>query len=76
MNFKRILRIRSHAGHARYLADIDFAAGGEIPRQDIPSPYCYSPTHTLHRDERGRLVFIVETSHRCFDVFHWLGGAA
>ena len=69
MTCKRIKRITSHAGHARYLAtvnDTDLV----IPRvKDIPSPYAYSPTHTLYQDERGRFVFIVETSHRQYDVF-------
>lgn len=65
----RIKRIRSHSGHARYLAtvtDTDLV----IPRQrDISSPYAYSSEWPVYRDRHGRLVVIRETSHRCFDVF-------
>ncbi len=75
---KRIKRIRSHTGHAQFLATgvlVDFNGEartfGYIPRTDIPSPYAYSPTHVVYRtDTEAQLyVIIVETSHRCFDVF-------
>jgi hypothetical protein len=72
MSLKRIKRIRSHAGHASYIAT-QFAsetAAGFIPQQaDIPSPYAYSPEWNVFRLHDGRLVTIRETSHRCFDVF-------
>jgi hypothetical protein len=66
----RINRIRSHAGHGRYLATCDDTVY-VIPRQtDIPSPYAYSPTHTVYYDTIARrYVVIVETSHKCYDVF-------
>lgn len=67
---RRIKRIRSYAGHARYLCDVSEEPIGEIPRQrDIPSPYAFGPTHIVWQHiERGPIV-IVETAHRCYDVF-------
>lgn len=66
---KRILRIKSHAGHARYLATLE-DTDREIARiPEIPSPYAYSPTHVLYQDQLGRDVFIVQTAHKQYDVF-------
>lgn len=66
--FTRIKRIRSHTGHARYLAQCTDA--GSIPRPiGIPSPYAYSPDCLTYRNTRGQRVIICETSHRCYDVF-------
>ena len=68
---KRIKRIRSHAGHARFLAEMPESDWfiGEIPWQkDIASPYAYSPTHCVMQWQDKRVI-IVETSHKCFDVF-------
>jgi len=66
---KRIKRITSHVGHARFLAtlaDTNYA----IPRvAAITSPYAYSPTHTVYRLPSNELVFIVETKHKTYDVF-------
>jgi hypothetical protein len=43
---------------------------GYIPRRsDIPSPYAYSPVHTVYNDPKRGRVIIVETSHKRFDVF-------
>ena len=73
---KRIKRITSHVGHARYLATVA-DTNLEIPRvKEIPSPYAYSPTHTLYQDEQGRKVFIVETKHKTYDVFEYSGSEA
>ena len=67
---QRLLRITSHAGHARYLASLTEGPLGFIPRQaDIPSPYAYSPTHTVYHDPTRGPVIIVETRHKTFDVF-------
>ena len=64
----RIKRLRSYAAHARFLAETSDLVG-EIERQaDIPSPYRYSPTHAVY-EWREKHVIIVETSHRCYDVF-------
>lgn len=67
---KRLKRIRSHTGHAHFIAECDADAVGKIPRQvDIPSPYAYSPDwHVWFHEILGSVV-IIETSHRCFDVF-------
>ena len=68
---RRIKRINSHTGHARFLAETDgpYNIVGWIPRQaDIPSPYACSPTHGLY-NWKGRLVFVVETAHKQYDVF-------
>lgn len=69
MNATRIKRINSHAGHARFLAMCKITSK-RIPRvREIPSPYAYSPDHTLFIDDKGRHVFIVETAHKQYDVF-------
>lgn len=66
---KRIKRITSHAGHARFLAECDDEPAGAIPRQaDIPSPYAHSPDWLVLR-WGDRLVTVRETAHRRFDVF-------
>lgn len=64
---KRLLRITSHAGHARYLATVTDA--GWIVRTDIPSPYASGPSHGVYLDRKRGLVIIVETKHKTFDVF-------
>lgn len=66
----RVLRIRSHSGLARYLATVSDSFVGWIPRQaDIRSPYAYAPSHGVYEDPQRGKVIIVETSHRCFDIF-------
>jgi hypothetical protein len=65
---QRILRITSHAGHYRYL-DTLTNAGYIVRQSDIPSPYAYSPTHVVYHDPKRGDVFIVETSHKRYDVF-------
>ena len=67
--FKRIKRINSHTGHARYLAEEAVEDIGEIPRTNIPSPYAYSPTHLVSRTTDGKRVIIVETAHKQYDVY-------
>lgn len=70
---KRIKRIDSHVGHARFLAKCSEDAVGFIPRQaDIPSPYRSSPEWNVFKYEtmEGQpFVVIVETAHKQFDVF-------
>ncbi len=69
VRMKRVKRITSHAGHARYLATLK-DTDVRIPRvREIPSPYAFSPDHTVYLDERGRAIFIVETAHKTYDVF-------
>jgi len=68
---KRIKRIRSHTGYARFLAETSEEPTGYLARvqiEEIPSPYRYSPTVAI--DEwNGKQVIHLETSHRCYDVF-------
>jgi len=68
---KRVKRIRSHTGYSRFLAECkDYNFSRSIPRQDnIPSPYHYSPEWTVYGHEKYGHVVIVETAHRCYDVF-------
>lgn len=69
MSATRIKRITSHVGFSRYLDTVE-NTDLEIPRQaDIPSPYAYSPTHTVYRDEQDRFIFAVETAHKRYDIF-------
>ena len=64
--------IRSHAGIARFYAECDGTEApdyiGTIPRQPIPSPYAYSPTHAVY-SHHGQPVIVVETSHKVYAVF-------
>jgi hypothetical protein len=67
---QRIKRITSHAGKARYNVTLEWDKG-YIPRQaDIPSPYAYSPTHSVSYDPAKKThVIVVETAHKRYDVF-------
>ena len=67
---QRVKRIRSHTGHARFLAECSEEPIGHIARRDdIPSPYAYSPDWPVWDHPTRGPVLIRETSHRCFDVF-------
>lgn len=66
----RVKRIRSHSGHAQFLAECAEDAVGHIERQlAIPSPYAYSPEWPVLDHHQFGYVVIRETSHRVFDVF-------
>jgi len=65
---KRIKRIPSHSGHARWFAETSDAIGEIRRREDIPSPYRYSPSWSVYR-WANRFVICVETAHRQYDVF-------
>lgn len=69
--FKRVKRITSYSGHARYRQSLnpDGYHVGWIPRQPITSPYAYSPTHEVIADPKHGNVIMVETSHKRYDVF-------
>lgn len=72
---KRIKVITSHAGHARYFGELDSEIVGYIPRdRSIPSPYASGPNHAVWQDKQGRRVFIVETSHKRYEVFELAPG--
>jgi len=66
---RRIKRITSHVGLSRYMDTLRATANVIARIPEIPSPYAYSPDHVVYRDEEGRLVFIVETAHKRYDIF-------
>jgi hypothetical protein len=54
---------------SRYLASAKMTRV-RIPRvAEIPSPYSFGPDHVVYLDEKNRCVFVVETSHKTYDVF-------
>lgn len=73
VTLRRIKTLTSHAGHARFLAEVADAPLGTIPdgvraAHGIPSPYAYSPTWSV-LDRDGTPVVIFETRHRRYEVF-------
>jgi hypothetical protein len=75
---KRIKRITSHVGLSRYMASLDTTMWVTPRIAAIPSPYAYSPTHIVYRENYenkgmygsfSRNVIIVETKHKQYDVF-------
>lgn len=71
--FQLVKTIRSHSGHARYLAELSEEPIGWLATcqiEGIPAPYAYSPTVPIWANEEdGRKVIVKETSHRCYQVF-------
>jgi len=67
MDIKRLKAINSHAGIGRFYAECGDHVG-EIPRQDIPSPYAYSPVHPVFL-YKGKPVIVVEVKHKTYAVF-------
>jgi len=66
---KRVKRITSHVGLSRFLSYVE-STGLVIPRLTaVRSPYAYSPTHQVYKDEQGRNIFVCETAHKQYDVF-------
>ena len=71
MTLHCVRTIRSHAGHARWLAETDprpVAWLARVQVEEIPSPYAYSPSVPI-LDWHGRAVVCFETHHRCYQVF-------
>ena len=81
MTAYRLTRLRVVTGYAplaRFLATLDGAETGPddvgtvlgtIPRQpSIPSPYAYSPDHTVY-SLHGQPIIRVETAHRRYEIF-------
>jgi hypothetical protein len=69
---KRIKRITSHVGLSRYMASLDTTMWVTPRIAAIPSPYAYSPTHTIYQDvlrNKPIHVIIIETAHKQYDVF-------
>jgi hypothetical protein len=73
VELKRVKVLTSYAAHSRFFAELSDDAIGVIPKQDIPSPYRYSPTHDVW-DWHGTPVIIVETKHRRYEVFQVVSG--
>jgi hypothetical protein len=67
---KRIKRITSYTGHARWLAEVDDTDTwlARVQVEGIPSPYRYSPTVEI-LSWNGRAVVWFETRHKTYDVF-------
>ena len=65
---KRIKVIIGYAASARFHANVSETPIGYIPRQPIPSPYSYGPSHVVW-NWTGRPIIIVETRHRRYEVF-------
>lgn len=65
----RIKRITSHVGVSDYFDSL-LETNLVTPRiPEIPSPYAYSSVHTVYQDDKGRMVIVVETAHKRYDVF-------
>ena len=72
---KPLKTIRSYTGHAQWLADAGDPIGTIARQPQIPSPYRYSQDHCVYR-WRDRAVFLVETAHRCYQIFAVPDGVA
>ena len=75
MEYKRLKRITSHVGYARFLSEVtgspedDCVPIGYIPRvKSIPSPYHYSFTIGIYV-WNGQNIFTRQTSHKVYEVF-------
>jgi hypothetical protein len=70
MTFKRIKTITTHAGYGRFLGECDDLGLylARVQREEIPSPYVYSPATPLYL-WNGKRVLVSEVSHRRYQVF-------
>lgn len=72
-NLKRLRKITSYSGHAKFLAECDSDGDGqvavvkEIPRL-VMEPYRFGPTQCVYR-WNGNLVVVAETGHKLYEVF-------
>lgn len=67
---RRLLRLSSHAAHARYLAELpDDPCGWIAWPRDIPSPFACGPSKAVWSDPKRGPVVVIETAHRTFDVY-------
>lgn len=65
----RVKVITSHVGLARFLSEVSEEPIGEIPRrEDIPSPYSYSPSWPVWQWGERRIIWS-ETRHKRYEVF-------
>ena len=65
---KRIKRLTSYTAHSRFLAECDDTSWVIARRDDIPSPYSYSPEWPVYA-YKGQHIIISETMHKRYDVF-------
>src|SRR5262245_34554961 len=68
----KLTTIRSHAGHAQFLAELSEQPAGYLPRHLLPapSPYMHTAAHAVWRHlETGQNVMALETSHRVYEVW-------
>ncbi len=68
---KKVKTITSHAGLARWLAEVSEEPVAWLARvqvEEIPSPYRYSPVVAVY-EWNGRKVAWFETRHRRYEVF-------
>lgn len=68
--FKFVKRLRGHTAHATFLAQCETDSIGMIERrQEIPSPYAFSPEWSVWLYVvDNKMVIIRETTQRVFDV--------
>jgi hypothetical protein len=69
---KRLKRIISHVGLSRYMATLETTMLVTPRIAAIPSPYAFSPTHTIYQNNSGPKpihVIVIETAHKQYDVF-------
>lgn len=73
---KKIKTVTGYTALARYMAslvstdgDVADVVGYVVNRQEVATPYSYSPTRSVYQDDAGRLVVILETAHRRYEVF-------
>ena len=68
---KKLKTMNSHAGLARWLAEVSEEPVAYVPRKafaSVPSPYAYSSTKAVFR-WNGKEVVWFETRHRHYEVF-------
>ena len=66
---RRLKRITSHAGYARFLATVEDTDLVIDRISSILTPYSSGPEHVVYALDSGKLVFIAETAHKQYDVF-------
>lgn len=68
---KKIQTVRSHTGHARFVASVSEEPVGFLPAHRMPakSPYHGSPSYCVWQDGQGRNVLAIETSHKVYEIW-------
>lgn len=66
---RKLKTIRSHSGHARFLAECSEDVAGTVASSEVPrDAYHFSPDRSVYV-WNGRTVVILEARHRCFEVW-------